>query len=299
MNRKIPRLLLILFILYLMESLVFVGIDSSQDQKSFLWKAQSKTSTVYLLGSVHFLKQENYPLNPKIEKAFDQSTILVVEANISDPNKLSPQKLLETAFYLGDDSLDRHVSRESYEVVRKEMEKLGAPLELVNRQKPWFLALTLEAVELLKLGFDPRYGVDIHFLSKAKETKKILELESLDEQINLLSNFSDGDQELFLLYTLRDLNVLGEQLDNLVTSWAAGDTKGIESIFTKSVKEDPKLAPIFKRLIDNRNMSMASKIEGYLKTKETYFVVVGAGHLVGEKGIIGILRNKGYLVEQL
>ena len=63
------------------------------------------------------------------------------------------------------------------------------PLELINRQKPWLLALTLEALELMKLGFDPQYGIDAYFLSKAQGSKKILELEGVDEQFNLLSEF--------------------------------------------------------------------------------------------------------------
>ncbi len=299
MDGKMVRLSVMVFTLSLIGSLVLVPAGFTQEQKSFLWKVQSKVSTVYVLGSIHFLKQGDYPLNPRIDKAFDQSTALVVEANISDPGKLNPQKLLESALYPENDSLERHVSTETYDYVKKETGNLGLPFELVNKQKPWFLALTLEALELMKLGFDPRYGVDIYFLSKAQGTKKILELESLDEQIDLLSNFSDREQEHFLLYTLKDLHVLGEQTSAIVKAWASGNTSEIESVFTKSVKEDGRLAPIFEKLIDNRNRKMISKIEGYLNTDGTYFVVVGAGHLVGNKGIIEILKGKGYTVEQL
>jgi len=299
MDRKILRLSAMISVLSLIGSLIFVQAGFSQAQKSFLWKVQSKASTVFVLGSIHFLKQESYPLNPRIDRAFDQSTVLVVEANISDPNQLNPQKLLESALYLGNDTLEKHVSVEAYDYVRKETGNLGLPFELVSRQKPWFLALTLEALELVKLGFDPRYGVDIYFLSKAQGTKKILELESLDEQIDLLSNFSDREQELFLLYTLRGLRILGEQASALVKAWSSGNAGDIESILTKSVREDGRLIPIFEKLIDNRNRKMVSKIEDYLNTNETYFVVAGAGHLVGHKGVIEILKNKGYLVEQL
>ena len=299
MDRKIFRRSAMVLALSLIGSFIFVEAGFGQEQKSFLWKVRSKTSTVYVLGSIHFLKQENYPLNPRIDRAFDQSTVLVVEANISDPGKLNPQKLLESALYPENDNLERHVSTDTYDYVKRETGNLGLPFELVNKQKPWFLALTLEALELMKLGFDPRYGVDIYFLSKAQGTKKILELESLDEQIDLLSNFSDREQEYFLLYTLKDLNVLGEQASTLVKAWRSGNTGEIESVFTKSVKEDGRLAPIFEKLIDNRNRKMISKIEGYLNTDGTYFVVVGAGHLVGNKGIIEILKSKGYTVEQL
>jgi uncharacterized protein YbaP (TraB family) len=170
---------------------------------------------------------------------------------------------------------------------------------MINWQKPWFLALVLESLELLKLGFDPNYGIDKYFISKAEGKKKILELESLDYQIDLLSNLSDKDQELFLIYTLKDLNIMEQELDKLTQAWISGDTKGMETILTRSVSEDKRLSSIFEKLIYERNRKMVSKIEDFLRTKEVYFVIVGAGHLVGNQGIIEILKGKGYLVEQL
>lgn len=299
MRRKTRGLLPFFLILCLAGWLVHGGKGSAQDGKSFLWKVQSKTSTLYVLGSIHFLKQENYPLNPVIEKAFAQSGSLVVEADVSDPGKLNSEKILRSAVYPEGDNLENHVSGETYEFVKKETGKLGLPSELIARQKPWFLALTLEALQLMKLGFSPAYGVDAYFLSKAQGSKKILELEGMEEQINLLSSFSDKDQELFLVYTLKDLNLLGDEATGLIKSWSTGNVNGIESIITKTVREDRRLEPVFRRLLDDRNKGMASTIEGYLKTRETYFVVVGAGHLVGNKGIIRILKEKGYSVEQL
>ena len=175
---------------------------------------------------------------------------------------------------------------------------LSLPREVINKQRPWFLALTLTSLETLKLGFDPRYGIDNYFLSKATG-KKILELESFDYQIGLFSELSDKDQELFLLYTLKDLNVLKQELDGLIKAWTSGDTKGMELILTKSLEEDKRLSRIYEKLVYERNRSMASKIEDYLKKEETYFVMVGAGHLIGNQGIIEILKGKGFLVEQL
>lgn len=67
----------------------------------------------------------------------------------------------------------------------------------------------------------------------------------------------------------------------------------------KGAVSDKKMNSIYEKLIYERNRNMVSKIEEFLRTKETYFVVVGAGHLVGKKGIIEMLRGKGYPVEQL
>jgi uncharacterized protein YbaP (TraB family) len=296
---KIARLLLMLFILFLLGSSSYALSAVSQNQKNFLWKVQSKTSTVYVLGSIHFMKKEAYPLNRKIEDAFDKSDVLVVEANINDVNQIDVQKLIDSAFYPVNETLEKHVSRETYEIIKKESGELGMPLEFINKQKPWFLALTFTSFELLKLKFDPNYGIDIYFLSKASGKKKIKELENIDYQINLLSKFSDNDQELFLLYTLKDLNILGREVEKMIHTWISGDTKGMESIITKSLTEDKRMASIYEKLIYERNRNMVSRIEEFLRSKETYFVIVGAGHLIGNKGIIEILRRKGYLVEQL
>jgi uncharacterized protein YbaP (TraB family) len=299
MKKRTLRLLEILFALFLLGSSALAQGALSQSQKSFLWKIQSKTNTVYVLGSLHYSKKEIYPLNEKIENAFGQSEILVVEADINDIKKVDIPKLVERGFYPANDTLEKHVSPEIYEWVKKETGELGIPFELLNKQKPWFLALTIVALESLKLGFDPNLGIDKYFLSKAGDGKKILELESLDYQFNLLSDFSDKDQELFLSYTLKDLKVMEQELGKLTQAWTSGDTKAIESILTRSISEDKRLSFILEKLVYERNRKMASKIEDFLRTRETYFVVVGAGHLVGGQGIIETLKGKGYLVEQL
>ncbi|HUL20318.1 MAG TPA: TraB/GumN family protein [Thermodesulfobacteriota bacterium] len=299
MKNKKAKLLPICFLLALLGSLAFHRETLPAPQKSFLWKIQSQTTTAYVLGSLHYSKKEMYPLSEKIEKAFGESSILIVEADVNDVKKFDIQKFAERALYPENDTLEKHVSPEIYERVVKETSGLGIPIELLNKQKPWFLAMTLAAFESLKLGFDPNLGIDKYFLSKAEGRKKILELESLDYQFNLLSEFSDKDQELFLLYTLKDLKVMEEELGRLTQAWTSGDTKTMEAILTRSASEDKRLSFIFEKLIYERNRKMASKIEDFLRTSETYFVVVGAGHLVGDRGIIDILKGKGYRIEQL
>ena len=290
---------LTVFLLFLLVSSFHVPNVIARDSKNFLWKVQSKTNTVYLLGSIHFFKKELYPLNKIIEEAFDQSAIVVVEANVNDASQIDLQRLVEKAIYPNDDTLERHVSKDTFELIKKKAEGLGIPFGVINKQKPWFLGLMFSSVEFLKLGFDPNYGIDKYFLSKAPGKKRIVELESLDYQINLFSNLSDQEQELFLLLELRDLNNLSQEVTALLEAWLSGDTKGVEKIITQSVTEDSRLSPIYEILIYDRNKRMALKIEDFLKTKETHFVIVGAGHLVGEKGIVEILKTKGYSVEQM
>jgi uncharacterized protein YbaP (TraB family) len=267
--------------------------------KTFLWKVQSKTNIVYLLGSIHFMKREAYPLNRIIESAYDKSDVLVVEANINDIGNIDIFKLAETAFYAGDDSLEKHISAETYGLLQKESDRFGLPPWIINKQKPWFLALTLTSLQLVKSGFDPNYGIDVHFLSKAPGKKKIKEIESIDYQIGLLSGFSDSDQEAFLRYTLNELHSLGKEADRLMHAWKTGNTEELESIVSKSINQEIGISSVYEKLIYERNRNMASKIGEFLETKETHFIIVGAGHLVGNKGIINMLRQRGYRTEQL
>jgi uncharacterized protein YbaP (TraB family) len=299
MRKDVKRILFSLFILFIFYALTHVQDAICQDQKNFLWKVQSEGNTVYVLGSLHMLRQEDYPLHKNIEDAFSKSDVLAVEANINDVTNLDLQTLMEKAFYPENETLEDHVSQETYEIIKKETERLGLPLMFVDRQKPWFLALSLTSMELLKLGFNPIYGIDMHFMNKASGKKEIVELESLEYQIDLLSNFSDDDQESFLLYTLRDLHVFEQELQSMITAWKRGDPEALESIMKKSTAGDIDMSTVYEKLINERNRNMVGKIEGYLEEDETYFVIVGAGHLVGEKGIIEILRDKGYTVKQM
>jgi uncharacterized protein YbaP (TraB family) len=176
---------------------------------------------------------------------------------------------------------------------------LGLPIELLRMQKPWFLALSFQAMELVRLGYLPQHGVDYHFLTRAQGKKRILELESLEEQLNLLSGFSGREQEQFLLYTLHTLRSIDRQVEVMVRAWASGNAQAMESILSDAVPQDPSLGPILQKLFDDRNVKMTSKIERYLNSNGSYFVIVGAGHLIGEKGIVKLLETKGYVVEQL
>jgi uncharacterized protein YbaP (TraB family) len=154
-------------------------------------------------------------------------------------------------------------------------------------------------MEILKLGLNPSYGIDMHFMNKASGKKKIVELESLEYQFDLLSGFDDDEQEAFLRYTLRDLHVLEQELQSMIDAWKSGDTETLESIVKKSTSGDFDMSSVYEKLITERNRNMVAKIEEYLEDDETYFIIVGAGHLVGEQGIIEILKDKGYSVKQL
>ena len=294
--QKQPHLFCIFFLTWFF---ICFFTANAQSQKNFLWCAQTRSSTVYILGSIHLLKQDVYPLNRAIEDAFEKSDFLAVEADVSDIGRIDMGGLLGKALYQENDALEDHVSRDTYGIVQKEVERLGLPVELVNKQKPWFLALTLPSMELMNAVYDPNFGIDKYFLTKAQGSKKILELESVNYQIDLLAGLPDNEQELLLLYEFKDLEALTREVDKLVGAWKSGNVRAMETFMTKPIADERKFYPIYEKLIIVRNRNMASKIENYLQSSGTYFVVIGAGHLISNKGIIQLLKDRGYSVEQL
>jgi uncharacterized protein len=125
-------------------------------------------------------------------------------------------------------------------------------------------------------------------------------LETGESQMQLFGGLSAAMQEQLLLVTMLDSERERSQLGPLMTAWKTGDS---DTLFKLSYEEPlrlfPVLKPIIVKLYDERNDAMTQKIDAFLKTPKTYFVAVGAGHLVGERGIVSQLRARNYTVEQL
>jgi len=236
-----------------------------------------------------------YPLNSEIEKAFDDSECIVVEADLQNADSMKLQLLIiKKGMYPEGETLKENIPENLYDRLEEEFKKLGLPLESMNRMRPWFVALTLTALRMKQLGFDESLGIDMYFLKKAKDKKEIFELESADFQVNLLSGFSKELQALFLQEALEDQSTLKEEMEKMISYWKTGNVEKMTSFLSRTRRKHPELEPVFVKLIDERNVGMTGKIEGYLKKTKTYFVIVGAGHLVGERGIVSLLKAKGF-----
>jgi uncharacterized protein YbaP (TraB family) len=297
-NKRIIGLFFLCALYFLIITVPYT-FGSPPHQKTFLWKVRSGTDTVYILGSVHVLRKDFYPLPAEIENAFMEADALAVEANINNVDVGRTLSVLQGSLYAGNDTIEKHISKETYNLAKDSLKELGVPIELFLKNKPWFLAMTLTALELSKLGFDPEYGIDKHFLDEAAGKKKILELESIPYQIDLFNSFSDQEQELFLIYTMKEMDQMKQEMHALTDAWKSGDAETLDSIISGQLREEPRLSSIYEKLVYERNRRLTSKIEDYLKSGEKCFVIVGAGHLTGKKGIIELLRADGYSVEQI
>jgi uncharacterized protein YbaP (TraB family) len=268
-----------------------------QTTKSCLWTVDTPSNKIYLLGSLHLLKQDAYPLATAIEKAYADSRAIIFETDIAALQAPGMQaKLLELGVYPADQNLLEDLDENTRQQLEKKMSEIGLPVAQFSRFKPWFVALTLTTLELQRLGFNPNCGIDMYFFNKAKaDGKDIGFLEPAEFQINLLGNMAEEDQSNFLSQTLKDLEVVNQLSEDLVGSWKNGDTDKLHELLSKSFKDYPHL---HNRLLIQRNKNWVKEIESALRKNKNVLFIVGAGHLVGPDSVVDLIKKKGYQVKQ-
>jgi uncharacterized protein YbaP (TraB family) len=298
-RRIVPLFITIAFILALFPQAAFSQEQSATSKKSFLWEVASSTTTVYALGSIHLMKQEMYPLNPTIENAFDKSAFLVVEVNSLNVDPAKMQQIMLKGMYQGDKTLKDDLSDETFSMLKTHLEKMNIPMANLVKFKPGMIVMTLANIQLMKLGFSPEYGIDMYFLKKAQGKIPILELETMDEQMELLLGDSLND-DLILKNSILEWEQTKETMDTVISLWNDGNADQMANLIIKEpLQENPELLPVYQKFFFDRNKKMTNKIKGFLATEQIYFVVVGSGHLIGENGIISLLKKAGYTVNQL
>lgn len=266
--------------------------------KSFLWKAQSKANTIYLLGSIHLLKAENYPLPAAMEAAFAQAQVLVLEINPDSLMLPSMQQFILRKGMFGEGkTLQSSLSPETYELMQKHAEAIGINLALLQGFEPWLVGLTLTSAKLQQMGLSAEHGVDQYFFKKAKAANKpVLNLESVAFQISRFDNMPLQQQDAFLLESLQEWALIESELNAIVRAWSTGEADSLAAKLFEGLQSHPE---VYAALITERNRSWLVQIEKFLLADKVHLLVVGAGHLVGEEGLINALLQRGYLVEQL
>ena len=302
--RKNRRRAYLLFILCLIVSLILsADIYAQQNKpttspKHCLWLVKTpQNKNVYLLGSLHVLKSEAYPLAKTITEAYRQSQKVVFEtdlAALADPE--TQGDMITLGLYPEGQTLFQNISNEMRRALKKKMTNLEMKLEHFARFKPWFMAVSLTLMELQRLGFSIEYGIDVHFYGKATiDNKEIGFLEPVDFQFELLGKMNVQDQNAFLGQTLKDLDIAAQMADDMLKYWKKGDADNLYALLFKSFEDYPQIE---NRLISQRNLQWVKKIEEMMVEDKNIIVIVGAGHLIGPGSVVALLKQKGYRVKQ-
>jgi uncharacterized protein YbaP (TraB family) len=264
--------------------------------RHLLWRVRAGESVVHLFGSIHIGRPEFYPLAPLVEESFAASDRLVVEVDMSSPGVAEQSlRMMERGRIDDGRTLREELGPEMYEALAAAFQELGLPLERFEEMQPWSLALMLSMLKLQNLGYLPAYGVESYLLDRVGD-RTIIELESAEQQLAL---FESLDGAAFLAYTLDSLDTVESQSREMMSAWMCGDDEALAELLLGPFEPElPGAEEFYEKVFYERNLSMADSIEVLLGRPGTYFVLVGAGHLVGDRSIVDHLRHRGLAVER-
>ncbi|MEK3883943.1 TraB/GumN family protein [Paenibacillus sp. PL2-23] len=280
------------------EQLNRISIDTILESKGFMWKAEKNGNVVYLLGSIHVASEAMYPLRDELNEAFDTADYLAVEVNTSVEKPGLGDYIEDLATYKDGTTLRNHVSAELYEALVELLEEIGAPANALDHLEPWYVSMIVDSLSAEDSEFEAELGIDLHFMNKAKKANiPIMELESYESQLQMFNDFSDRLQEQFLYGSLYKYYQEEDSVEDLSEMWITGDVDALTDM-ADEVQADEEY---YNAVLRDRNLLMAQKINGFLtgSNPATFFVVVGALHMVGEHGLVTLLEEMGYTVTQV
>ena len=266
--------------------------------KLFLWEAERDGQKVWLLGSVHVGRADLYPLAAPIEAAYRNAGTLAVEADITDTAAVAALVPM-TALPPGQ-TIPKLLTAKQNKQLDATLQRLGLSHGIADHLKPWFLAITLSALEMRKQGFDADAGIDLHYLTAAKaEGKQVVELESAKSQFDLLDSLPQADGVALLASSLgpNAEHDFKREFDRMIAAWKAGDAARMRHIIDEDSGQDAASRRVNDKLFTERNRTMAEKIATLASTPAP-LVVIGAGHLAGPDSVIDLLRARGFRVTQ-
>ena len=266
--------------------------------KHSLWKVEGRTNAMYLLGSIHFLKKDFYPLPQPIEDAYKQSQVVVLEADLGEMTSPEAQlKMVQSAQAPEGEKLKDVLSKETYAKLESHLTEAGLPIAFLESLRPWMVAVTLVSAEIMKLGYNPEDGVDKYFYGKLKKDKKeMVALETLDFQMGLFTSLTKQEQDAMLRETLQEVSNFKKDLQGIIDAWKTGDTQALDKFMLDAMRDYPQL---HKKLLIDRNKQWVDKLQKLHASGKTVFVVVGAAHLVGKESVVDLLNAKGLKTRQL
>ncbi|KKO50021.1 polysaccharide biosynthesis protein GumN [Arsukibacterium sp. MJ3] len=262
-----------------------------------VWKVSKDGNHFYLAGTVHLLSKSDFPLPSAYDTAFNTSSQLLFETDLNaltSPAGLT--KMMQQNTYSDGKTLEQVLSPEIYQQLKTYATERNMPVAAISRFKPGFAAMMLASVEMQRLGA-AETGVDMHYMQLAQQQgKSIKGLETVDEHLAVLEGMNQLDANLTIQSTLQDMHKVEGQLVEMKHAWRSGDSAKLEKLFIGDLQQIPQLYDI---LLVNRNHAWLPQLQALTNRKHTTMVLVGALHLAGADGLLTLLQQQGYSLQQL
>jgi uncharacterized protein YbaP (TraB family) len=277
--------------------------DTDSVQKPLLWKIQGEKAH-YLFGTIHIPDPRVTTLPALVTQAIASSDVVVTEIAL-DRNtvKAAAQGMVlapeQTLSKLLDPKLIHHINAELHLI------NSALTLTAFERLKPWAFAASLPMLSM-QMKYAGAPALDILLAENAVAAGKRNEgLETVQEQLQVFDGMSQQQQIRLLAYTVKEMQKDraegGDLVEEMTQTYLSGDEIALNILINNWMISYEDADDLNKRLLTDRNNTMANRLEHRLRTqpKETLFVAIGAGHLTGEGNVITLLRKRGFIIERV
>lgn len=278
--------------------LLCVNARADDEHPLSMWQINGDSNRIYLLGSIHLLREQDHPLPSGIYDAYDDADKLIMELDMDDMDPVEGQVLTNELGLIQDGrTLSDLLGPDLY----MEAETLAAaaqiPIALLAKAEPWFAAMNVEIMLLMRMGFNPAFGIETHLMEMAQsDNKEILGFETMRQQLEFLDGLSEGAQQEMLIQALSEGIELERLMDTMINAWRTGDIQFMEDNLLADMEDYPELNRV---IVVDRNINWTDQIEDFLDDDIDYLIVVGSLHLVGDEGVPELLESRGHEVIQL
>lgn len=276
--------------------LVFLTIafnsDLSAAPRQFLWRVANAPAPFYIVGSMHALREEDYPTDLNaFNRAIDQTQKFIYER---DPRNNDPtdlwRKLNRYTTYPKGVTIEQRVSPSTFALLKR---IARIPPGAYETQKPWAIA----AFNLKATGMDAvksKWSMDHYIFSRTRH-RESGGLETIDEFVQSFASMNDRESESFFLQAVEYGQRSPELLYETIAAWKAGSPSRVYQLYAPRRNG----ADGYWRWIERRTGRWIPRIEEAIKSRKPTMVIVGALHIGGPRGVIADLERRGYKLEQL
>lgn len=273
----------------------------AETRPMLLWKLTQPNHTLYLMGSLNYGTADMYPLPESVMDAFAESKALVVAKELdagTDPAS-SGGFLMAKGSYTDGSSLQNHVKPVTWQKTVELARTFNLSEESLHSLRPWMAALKLKNAALKQAGLDEKLSVDKTFVKAGETLKPIMELNPVDEQVKHYDSLTDAEQEQLLIRALSEADNKNGYFRSMVDLWKKGDADALAYSLNHTAEALSKSEKLLQDKNQAQTEAMADKMAEMTADGRTYFMIVDVKRLVGEKGIIALLKAKGFKASQL
>jgi uncharacterized protein YbaP (TraB family) len=273
------------------------GVTTPSAAEPAIWELQGRGGSVLLLGSIHMMRESDYPLPDNVIAAYRQADQLIMELDMDDLDPLLAQSLITSMGMLDDGrSLRDVMGARDYERASRKLSPMGLELDMLAALKPWFVSITVMNLQMMSAGFQPQYGLEQFLTGLARRDNKPIEgLETMEYQLGVFDGLSEKTQTRMLLQTLDEAADLDSQLEVLTKAWRNGDQQRMARELAGSFDPYPD---VYRDLVVTRNREWVDRLIEVADAGPDTLVVVGALHLVGRDSVVELLTDRGRRVER-